>query len=85
MNLRVRNPKLDPDGCAWAERCMRVLSVHYFAPQLDLILEHAGPVYIYAGTHEICRGDSLGEALEHAISQLSDAELIAAIEVVGEP
>jgi hypothetical protein len=67
-------------GVDWAESVLRVLSVHYFAAQLDLIFELGGPVYVYAGTHEICRGDTLGQALELAVSALTDAELLSAME-----
>ena len=68
-------------GVDWVERCMRLLSVHYFAPQLDLIFEPGGgPVSVYAGTHEISRGDTLRQALELAVSALTDAELLGAME-----
>lgn len=67
-------------GVDWAEQVLRVLAVHYFAPQVDLIFEPGGPLSIYAGTHEISRGDTLGQALELALSALTDAELLAAME-----
>ncbi|HXI60682.1 MAG TPA: hypothetical protein VNO55_31690 [Polyangia bacterium] len=64
---------------SWGECALRVLAVHYFAPKLELIFE-PGCVYVFAGMHEICRGDTLGQALELAVSALSDAELLAAME-----
>ncbi len=78
MNLRNQG------GVDWAEMVMRVLSVHYFAPQLDLIFEMHGEVFVYAGTHEICRGDTLGEALDAAVAQLTDADIEKALEATGD-
>ncbi len=87
MNLR-RTGLARSSELAWVERCMRVLAAHYFSHQVEVTLEPSGAVYLYAttrgrATHEIARGPTLGDALEVAIAKLSDAELLAALELVG--
>lgn len=75
----------DQDRLDWAERSIRLLSRHYQVSTIQLFFdaEHGDVLLIAsddseAGASQIGGGKSFGSAIEDAIHELSDAEILAA-------